>query len=909
MIKTYDWFRMHIKENKDASYSLYVTSFLDGPGVLSDFSPPFNEEQSEVLLSKIERSLTKGRPIGQEFLKEQGEKLYQSIFSDEIAEYFSRCLKIAEKSCGLRIELVIDPLYLRRLPWELMHNGKEFLSLSTRTPIVHTLPQKLEPYPRVPFPLGILFVTTNPIGSEVPLNIGGEIRRVCGVISNSVKKGRVHLRCINARKLRSQDFMNDLRSGEYHVLHFSSHGAFVEGLERGILELEDEEGRAIPVSIETLGTWIRDSSIQMVYLDACQTAIGSIRTPLADLSHIFLNKGVGAALAMQYSVPDKSAISFCETFYSQLVKQEPIELALCEARKQNVDLLYGLGSIEWAIPTLYLSGVDILSIDGEPISKKQHKPLPSLGIFIGREHPLDRLTEELIDQKYSVILIEGFGGIGKSSLANKLVKEVGLLFTDVCWIECRPKISYDKVVEEINEMLCYHRVGITKSELAKYTLEEKNRRIAYILEEKSSGFILVFDNFDSIKDDEDIINLIRQIGEGKKTKVLITVRMPVSIVRKQRFRRLDQLREDEAILLMQNLARQYDIKSLERADKSVFREINSRLDGHPKAIEIVVPQLIGEPLEVVLEKLPEVLAGDIGPILNWSFDMLTADEKELLLEISVFDEEVPYDALKKVHTWSYSPPIKNLVDKNLLSYDTERKLYSLHPLVREFAYSQIRRERKRKLHRQAARYFLSKEVKDPIRAIYHMYSAEDLKSAIVLTKKILEPLITSGFWIEVKRLCEEGLIGSRKINDVKEESFFLFNLGRIYHRLGNYGEAEKLYKQSLEIDEKLGDQSGISKSLGQLAVLHQLKGDYGEAEKLYRQVLTTFKKLGDQSGIAMTNGALGSMFEQQGDNKKAKSYYEKSLKIFQKIGQKQYELLAKKHLDRINSKIKRNKNG
>ena len=905
-MRAYDWFRVHVRKSKDGRYSIHVTSFLGDRKLSEDISPPYDEAQADALLLMIESSLREGKPIGHENLKRIGEQLYKCVFSDEIKEYFERCLKIAKRNCGLRVELVIDPLYLRRLPWELMHDGKDFLTLSTVTPIVRTVLQAEPPqFPEVSFPLGILFVAASPVESRVPINVGGEIRRLCKGVSKAIIQGRACLRCYSAGKIRSQEFLDDIRGGKYHVLHMSSHGAFVDGIDKGFLELEDDEGRAILVSIETLGAWIKDSNVQMVYLDACQTAVGSVRTPLADLSHVFLNKGVGAALAMQFSVPDESAIKFCETFYSRLVRQEPIELALSEARKRTVDLAHGLDKIDWAIPTLYIGGRGILRVSGERKPKRTYKPLPSLGIFIGRREKLNQLAKDLIDPEVSVIPVDGFGGIGKSSIVNKLVTDVGHLFVDVCWIDCRPKISYDKVVDEINEMLLYHGIGFTSSELAKYFPEEKNNRIAYVLEEKADGFLVVFDNFDSVRDDMDIRNLIQKISEGKKTKVLVTVRIPVSLVRKQRFFRLDKLEEDDAILLMRNLARQYDIQSVERAEKSVLKKINARVDGHPKAIEVVIPRLKTEPLERVLERLPQVLAGDIGPILEWSFKNLTAEEKEFLLEISVYEEEVPYDALRAVHIGGYSPPVKELVEKSLLSYDTKRELYSLHPLVREFAYRRLRRERKRKLHRLAARYFSSKEVKDPISAIYHTYKAEDWKRGMYLTSEIFEILVLRGLWTEAKSLCEQGLIASRKTGNDQMKSYFLFNLGRLYYRFGNYDEAEKLYKQSLEIDKSLGHTSGVSKTLHQLAMVQQKKGNYDEAEKLYKQSLEIDKSLRDKSGIALTFGQLGRLSETRNQLNLAKEYYEKALQIFRQLGEKTHTNMAEKDLNRIKTKIKK----
>ena len=685
-------------------------------------------------------------------------------------------------------------------------------------------------------------------------------------------------------------------------MHISTHGAFIEGTEKGFLELENGESRAIPISIETLGTLIRDSSIQLVYLDACQTATGSLRTPLTDLSYIFLEKGVPAVLAMQFSVPDDSATKFCEAFYAQIAKQTTIECALTEARKRTVDLEKGLDRIDWAIPTLFVNGTGILMVEGRSIPKKSYKQTPSLAIFVGREERLNEIFEDLIDPDVSLIIIDGFGGIGKSTFMKKFVKDIGHIFKDVCWIDCELLNSYDLIIEEINKMMIHHGIGFTQTDLAKYNPEEKNIRISYVMMKQEDGFLLVFDNFDTIKDDYNVRNLIEQISVGEKIKTFLTIRIPESIVRKERIRRIDKLYEHEAILLIRKIAEKDGIESIERASYDVLKQINERLDGHPKAIEIVITLSGTTPLEEILTNLPQVLAGDIGKVIEWSLERLSNDEKELLFEISIYEGRIPYNAIKAIHSETPMSISSELVRKNILNYDTETRLYHLHPLIRDFIYNKIEEEKRKEIHRRAANYYLSEEVSDPIQAIGHRYKAEDWKTGIAITLDILDNLILRGSWAEAKKLSEEGLSASKKISDEKLTSILSIYNGQILQRLGDYDEAEKLYRQSLKIEERLGNQSGIATTLHQMAMIRQDKGDYDEAEKLYRQSLEIKERLGNQSGIAITFGQLGRLSEKRGDEKKAYEYYERAFEIFHRLGIKEYEKLALEDLNRIKQK-------
>lgn len=359
---------------------------------------------------------------------------------------------------------------------------------------------------------------------------------------------------------------------------------------------------------------------------------------------------------------------------------------------------------------------------------------------------------------------------------------------------------------------------------------------------------------------------------------------------------------------MRRLGEAKSIDRVKRAEKSALNDINARVDGHPQAVGVVISRLKTEPLKIVLEGLPKVLADDIGPILEWSFNLLTSQEREFLLEVSVYEGEVRHYALNAVHIEDYPIPVAELVEKNLLNYDTERELYSLHPLVQEYAYNQLRRERRRKLHRLAYRYFLSEKGKDPVSAIYHIYKAEDWEHGMHATAGIIDILILRGFWTEAKNLCEQGIFASRKIASDKWEVSFLRGLGDMCHRIGDYNNAERLYSETLEISRKSDNYGGASAALYGLAVTQYRRGNYEEATKLYKQSLEIKQKLGDKRGIATSFGALGRLSETRNQLPLAREYYEKALEIFRQLGDKPYTDLAQKDLNQIKTKIKTKNN-
>ena len=104
----------------------------------------------------------------------------------------------------------------------------------------------------------------------------------------------------------------------------------------------------------------------------------------------------------------------------------------------------------------------------------------------------------------------------------------------------------------------------------------------------------------------------------------------------------------------------------------------------------------------------------------------------------------------------------------------------------------------------------------------------------------------------------------------------LIVLANVYHKQGNYAEAESLYKRSLAIREK-----AIGPGLGQLVVAHSLsylaehyraQGKYAEAEPLYQRSLTiTENTLGPEDpNVAMSLEDYATLLRQTGRTDEAK---------------------------------------
>jgi hypothetical protein len=151
------------------------------------------------------------------------------------------------------------------------------------------------------------------------------------------------------------DLRDVLREGTHHVLHYDGHGAF-EG-SSGHLYLHDAGGGTHKLSGEMLATYLDGSSIRLVVLSACETAADAAEKRFSGIAQqLMRTTRLPAVVAMQYEIPDLSAIAFTREFYKALADDYPIDAAVVEGRKAILETLGDdpFAQPDWATPVLFM---------------------------------------------------------------------------------------------------------------------------------------------------------------------------------------------------------------------------------------------------------------------------------------------------------------------------------------------------------------------------------------------------------------------------------------------------------------------------------------------------------------------------------------------------------------------------
>ncbi len=328
-----------------------------------DFTLPFSDLELENFLLKIGHARPNMRRLESrnvELAKDFGRRLFAAAFGDEVRSCLRASLDIAgQQDAGLRLRLHLTAApELADLPWELLYDPSlnRFFVLSGKTPLVRylDLPERIRPLAVQP-PVRVLTMISTPTGYP-PLDINREWAKLEESVADLRSQGLVTVERLGAATLGA--LQRVLRRGEYHIFHFIGHGGFDEAAQDGVLLLEDEDGAngGRAVSGQELGTLLHDhSSLRLAILNACEGARASRTDPFAGVAQSLVQQGIPAVIAMQFEVPDETAILFAHEFYAAVADGCPVDTALAEARKA----IFARGDgLDWGTPVLYMRAPD-----------------------------------------------------------------------------------------------------------------------------------------------------------------------------------------------------------------------------------------------------------------------------------------------------------------------------------------------------------------------------------------------------------------------------------------------------------------------------------------------------------------------------------------------------------------------
>ena len=529
--------------------------------------------------------------------------------------------------------------------------------------------------------------------------------------------------------------------------------------------------------------------------------------------------------------------------------------------------------------------------DFPPLKTLHQTNLPvTVTPLIGRQRELDELALEL--RVHRLVTLVGPGGTGKTRLALQAAADAVEDFEHGVWWAPLAPVTDPKRVE----------TAIAAAVGADGPLEGHFR---------AQRALLLLDNFEQIVAGARRITAL--LAAAPHVRVLVTSREPLRIQGERRYA-VDPLEQTDALALFIERARA--VEAGFAADGDVA-EICRRLDGLPLALELAAARIgVLAPAELLarLDRALPLLTGGtrdapdrqrtLRATIEWSYDLLTEEERRLFANLAVFAGGFTLDAAEGV-CGAGLDVLQSLVDKSLVRRRWGSDRFLMLETVRQYAIERFEESHERDaVRRRHAEFFLAvgestnlavENFERGARFEVAFADQENFRAALAWAIANGESIFglrlataLENFW--VSHDPREGMrwfgalfeIADERASQIRGSALRAF--GGASDIAGEQELARELYESGLAVFDELGDEVGRARLLHRVALNAMRRGELELATELAEQSLELHVKVGNRFGEAEAVGALGAIARDRGDDERAFELMERSASITQEIG-------------------------
>src|SRR6266704_1014205 len=686
-----------------------------------------------------------------------GQRLYEAVFRHAEAGDIVRAWQDAAVE-QRQLSIISSLPRVLALPWELLHDGDGFLAVRAQVALVRRLHSHEHARESRTFarPLRILFIAARPRGAGFvdPRLLAHEL---LDEVQESVNAGLIELEFLRPSTLAALNARLQQNERPIHALHFDGHGVFNERDRQGALAFEDDKGALHLVKAEELAKVLRHSGVQLVVLTACYSARGSADDTLSTVAAQLLLGGIDAAVAMSAAFLVTSAARYTEAFYHAIASGLTIQQAQEQARarlyadphRHPLQRSKGEEGVaielqDWWVPHFYQQRPLLMQATHvQPVDEHLHRISPVRALnqemparprygFIGRTRELLRLERWLLGEK--LVVISGFGGMGKTALAREAAEwftRTGLYGKD-CFVSFEHGGDASRVLSALGQFLGVYD-GFYRPDDAPAALA----RLRPVLSQQRT--LVIADNLESILPSGeapldaaarthlwDVLLELANLGAG----VLLTSRDTTfedrRLVRSRTVAHLTLkgLHPEDAYGLTSRLL---DTLGIDRSlvPYTPLRELLARLDHHPLAIQLVLPVLRNHSIARVatdFEKLLPTFVDDqatgrnrsLLASLEYSLRQLSEEQQALLRRLAVFEGGASEDellAITEIPTDVWITLRSTLEQAALLATEQVHEdigipFLHFHPVLVPYLRSRQKTENTALIQRHARRYYI-----------------------------------------------------------------------------------------------------------------------------------------------------------------------------------------------------------
>ncbi|MEA5477281.1 tetratricopeptide repeat protein [Pseudanabaena galeata UHCC 0370] len=911
-----------------------------------------------------------------ESIRDYGESLFDQVFSDRRA--FADYSRLRDDLGTLRFEIEGSNPEFQALHWEALRDRDLPRPLAVDCVMVRksTLPTPVMAAVKDSPTLNLLMVTARPFKEDVAYRVVS--RPLIEAIANSQLPVKIDL-------LRPATFeslskhLEEKGAGHYHMIHFDCHGALLpyatcervmlggngltfkqrygrnplapyQGVKAFVVLESDVDGEEDLVEATELAALLTGKRIPVCMLNACQSGKQLGSDAVADqgedyretsLGSRLMSAGMQMVVAMGYSVTVTAAKVMMAAVYEQIFNRKLLEDAVRLGRRELFNQKerqayydYQIPLEDWLLPVVYGSQQVNLNLR-EFTPQEEETYFESLGRafqftqpeyeFVGRD--LDILRIEKALARHNMLLLQGMGGTGKTTLLNFLREwwekthfadgEKGeqifyFGYNERAW-------TLEQILFELGQRL-YDRFEMGRFQAMSQAAQVP--KMVTLL--RGAGHVLILDNLESVTGEPLAIpNTLPQAEQtklrdflkklaGGKTRVIFGSRCGEDWLKAATFqqnvyglRGLDQ--EARTLLAQRILARHVPqrVKAIE-ADPE-FTRLMKVLAGYPLALEVVLPNLKTQSPSQILDALQaadfdldsgsEDKTKSILKCVEYSHSNLSPDAQRLLICLAPFSSFINRDQipnytkeLQKLEPFqdydfaNFDAAIQEAIHWGLLEgMDEANRLLTMQPIFPYFLKSKL----------ASLDEATDKALQEGFKKLY-----QDLANFYHQLMESRDPHKRQ-IGILLCRLEYENLYNALQTCLANQESISIFFCLFQYFYVSNNDKQSALVLSKLVVQRQDAYPSEIRTgkigmeviwALGTLATCYFGVNNYLEARDIYRKIIELNLALKDvdekqiKHTLSITYHKLGSVAEKLREYGEARQNHQQALNIFIEFG-------------------------